>query len=336
MPSIGAPSADGRQVEALAPREDDLDRLAGRDRVLGPLHGADVLVAAEARLDLAQTRSVGGAVVRGGAPERRRHLGLARAGGPLERLEDRPLGDPVPAVEVRRLRVERRDRAQLVAEVIEHDHEVRLDEARQRGVHRVAVGQRHGRLERRDRVVAEGAHGPAGEPRHPVHGHDATLGDERAEGLEGIGRVADRHRQVRGIRLHADRAGGHVGLAVADLQQPPRADAQEAVAAEPLPALDGLEEVGGRHAVVEAEEGADRRLEVRGARRAQQDRVGAAGEALGLGQAQRIGHGSGPQKTKTTLIVLVRDERSKPSAVPPTFGVAAALCDRRIGDRLPG
>ena len=159
---------DGRQVEALAPGEHDLDRLAGRDRVLGPLDRADVLVAAEARLDLAQARSVGGAVVRGGAPERRRHLGLARAGGPLERLEDRPLGDPVAAVEVRRLRVERRDRAQLVAEVVEHDHEVRLDEARQRGAHRVAVGQRHGRLERRDRVVAEGADRAAGEPRHPV------------------------------------------------------------------------------------------------------------------------------------------------------------------------
>ena len=39
----------GRQVERLAPGEDDLDRLAGRDRVLGDLDRVDVLVAAQAR-----------------------------------------------------------------------------------------------------------------------------------------------------------------------------------------------------------------------------------------------------------------------------------------------
>ena len=41
-------------------------------------------------------------------------------------------------------------------------------------------------------------------------------------------------------------------------------------------------------AVVEAEEGADRRLEVGRPRRAQQHRVGVAGEALRLGQAERV------------------------------------------------
>ncbi len=41
----------GRQLERLAPGEDDLDRLAGRDRVLGDLDRVDVLVAPEARLD---------------------------------------------------------------------------------------------------------------------------------------------------------------------------------------------------------------------------------------------------------------------------------------------
>ena len=92
-----------------------------------------------------------------------------------------------------------------------------------------------------------------------------------------------------------------MGAPVTDLQQPPRADAQEAVPAQPLPALDGLEQVRGRHAVVEAEEGADGRLEVRRACGTQQDSVGATGEALGLGQAQRIGHGSGPQKNEIDL-----------------------------------
>ena len=42
-----------RQVERLASGEHDLDRLAGRDRVLGDLDRVDVLVAAEARLDRA-------------------------------------------------------------------------------------------------------------------------------------------------------------------------------------------------------------------------------------------------------------------------------------------
>ena len=45
-----------RQLERLAPGEDDLDRLAGRDRVLGDLHGVDVLVATEAGLDRAAGR----------------------------------------------------------------------------------------------------------------------------------------------------------------------------------------------------------------------------------------------------------------------------------------
>ena len=40
-----------RQIERLAPGEDDLDRLAGGDRVLGDLDRADVLVAPEAGFD---------------------------------------------------------------------------------------------------------------------------------------------------------------------------------------------------------------------------------------------------------------------------------------------
>ena len=75
--------------------------------------------------------------------------------------------------------------------------------------------------------------------------------------------------------------------AVADLEQPARADAEERVATEPLAALDRLEQVR-RSAVIEAEEGADRRLEVGRARRAQEDRVGVGGQALRLRQAERI------------------------------------------------
>ena len=89
----------GRQVERLAPGEDDLDRLAGRDGVLGDLDGVDVLVAAQA----GRGRSAEG--VRDRSRDRRRtirapragarHLGRSRSCAPLERLEDRLLGDPV-------------------------------------------------------------------------------------------------------------------------------------------------------------------------------------------------------------------------------------------------
>ncbi len=79
-----------------------------------------------------------------------------------------------------------------------------------------------------------------------------------------------------------------MGVAVTDLEQPARTDPQEGVAAEALATLDRLEEVGGA-AVIQAQQGPDRRLEVRGAGRAQEDRVGGARQALGLGQAERIG-----------------------------------------------
>ena len=65
---------------------------------------------------------------------------------------------------------------------------------------------------------------------------------------------------------------------------------EEGVPAQALAALDRFEEIG-RAAVVEAEEGSDRRLEVRRAGGAQQDRVGVRGQAPGLRQADRIGCG---------------------------------------------
>ena len=51
IPSIAGTVRPGRQVERLASGEDDLDRLAGGDRVLGGLDGPDVGVPSEARLD---------------------------------------------------------------------------------------------------------------------------------------------------------------------------------------------------------------------------------------------------------------------------------------------
>ena len=78
---------------------------------------------------------------------------------------------------------------------------------------------------------------------------------------------------------------------------------------EPLAALDGLEQVGGRHPSSRRRNAPIGGLEVRRARGSRIG-VGVAGEALGLGQAQRIGRGTWGlrRETKTTLIVLVRDE----------------------------
>ena len=205
-------------------------------------------------------------------------------------------------------------------------------------------GQRDGRLERGDRVVAEGADRAAGEARHPLDGHDAAPRDEGAQRGERVRGLRGDDREVGRVVGDADRAGGRAGDAVRDLEQPPRADAQEAVAAEALAALDGLEQVGGRGPVVEAQERADRRLEVRRARRAQEDRVGGAGEALRLGQAQRVGHGGGPSaarrlgcrrrpRIRNDQVRLFRDERS---LVLPRCHPRSAVCrtrDRRIRPR---
>ena len=124
------------QGDRLAPGEDDLDRLAGRDRVLRAADGGLVGVAPERGLRRRRTprhrprrrrrRPRGGGAGRPG------HLGGARAGRPLEGLEERPLGDPVALLEARRVGVERGDRRQRVGQVVEDEDEVGLDEARQR------------------------------------------------------------------------------------------------------------------------------------------------------------------------------------------------------------
>ncbi len=150
-------------------------------------------------------------------------------------------------------------------------------------------GSGHARLEGVDRVVGQGADGAAGEARHAFGRQDPAARDEPADRVEGIGRLGRVDRQVRavGVDRHRPRLGP--GHAVADLEQPPRPDAEERVAAQPLATLDGFEQVGRRRAVVEPEERPDRRLEVGRAGGAQQQRVRVGGQTLRLGQAERIG-----------------------------------------------
>ena len=181
----------------------------------------------------------------------------------------------------------------------------------------------------RDRVVGERADGAAGEARHALGRLDAAARDEAADGGQRVGAPARLDRQVRGVGRDGHRPGLDPGDAVADLEEPPRADAEERVAAEALAALDRLEEVG-RAAVVEAEEGADRRLEVGRPRRAQEDRVGVGGEALGLRQAERIGRWSSRVASRIKKRPFVPGRKVVPSAVPPSFGVCRTRRDRRV------
>ena len=204
-----------------------------------------------------------------------------------KRLEDRLLGDPVAALEIGRVGVERGDRRQRVGQVVEDQDEVGLDEGGGRDADRVTLGEWHGRLERRDRVVRERTDGAAGEARHPVGRLDAAARDEGADGVERVGRGDGLDRQVGRIGRLGHRPGLDPGEAVADLEEPARPDAEERVATEPLPALDRFEQVG-RTAVIEAEEGPDRRLEVGRAGGAQEDRVGVGGVPLRLRQADRV------------------------------------------------
>ena len=231
------------------------------------------------------------------------------------------LGDPVAPLEVGGLGVERGDRRQRVGQVVEHEDEVGLDEGGRRHADRIAVRQRHPRLEHGDRVVGERTDRATGEPRHPLGRLDPSSWDERADGVERIRSLARLDREVGRRRRHRDGPGLDAGHAVADLEQAARADPEERVSTEALAALDRFEQVGGS-AVIEAQEGTDRRLEVGRAGGAQEDRVGVGGVALGLGQADGVrgGHRRASR---------IKNDRSSPgrkvvpSAVPPSFGVAA-------------
>jgi len=176
-----------------------------------------------------------------------------------------------------------------VGQVVEDEDEVGLDEGRGGSTDRVTIRQWDGRLERGHRVVGERTHGAAREPRHPFGWLDATARDEAPDRIERIGRGAALDREIRGVAFDRHRSSEGSGDPVAKLEQPPRPDAQEGIPTQSLAALDGLEEVGRRGSVVEPEERPDRRLEIGRAGRAQQERVGVAGETLCLGQTERIG-----------------------------------------------
>ena len=181
-------------------------------------------------------------------------------------------------------------------------------------------GQRHARLERRDRVVGQRADGPAGEAGHALDRQDPAARHERADGRErvrGGGRLAG---QARVVGRDGHGPGLDVGLAVADLEEPARTDAQERVPPEALAALHGFEEIG-RAAVVEAEQGADRGLEVGRTGRPQQDRVGGTREALRLRQTERIGCGHPGEPLRIKNGQSSQGRKAEPSAVPPSFGV---------------
>ena len=198
-------------------------------------------------------------------------------------------------------------------------------------------GQRDGRLEDGDRVVGERADGAAGEARHPLGRLDAAARDERADARR-AGRRAVDVSIGRSGRVGRARSTGRVWIratAVADLEEPARADAEERVAAEALAALDRLEQVG-RAAVVEAQEGADRGLEVGRARGAQEDRVGvrrpgacASARLSGSGCGHR---GVGLRRIKNDL--RLRDERSCLPRCHPHSAMPHSR-DRRAGPVSP-
>ena len=209
-----------------------------------------------------------------------------------------------------------------------------------------AAGSRDRRLEARDRVVGEGTDRAAGEPGHPFDGQDPTPRHEPAERGQRVRGRLDDGRQVGGVDGHRDRPRLDRGHPVADLEEATRTHADEAVPAEPLAALDGLQEIR-RAAVVEAQERADRRLEVGVAGRSQEDRVGVADEALGFGQTERIGgaHGFDASGRCTAVSGGIRpDGHEKRPSSPGTKGRAfrgATLIrrvphsrDRRVGRGL--
>ena len=192
----------GWELERLAPPENDLDRLPGCDGVLRHLDRPDVLVPAQRCLDPDDRRRSAGCCATG----RRGQLRRRRAGGPLEGLIDGALGDPVAAFEVGRLGVERGDGAQLVAQVIEHQDEVGLEEGRQWDTDGIALGQRDRRLEGADGVVGEGSDGAAREAGHALDGLDTAARHECPEGCQRVGHIRSDHGQVGFVVLDGDRS----------------------------------------------------------------------------------------------------------------------------------
>ncbi len=232
-----------------------------------------------------------------------------------------------------------------MGQVVEHEHEVGLDEGRRRHAGRIRFGKGYRGLEDRHGVVGQRAHRAAGEARHPVPRRHAPAGHERTQRGQWIGCLRDADRQVRRVLDDPDRSVLDPGMAGPNLQQAAGPHAEEGVAPEALPALDGFEEVGRRGAVVEPQEGADRGLEVGRAGGAQEHGVGGRGVPLRLGQAERVRAAvhrrvrlrfgpdrAGPPENQETTFVP-RDERPCLPRCHPHSAMPHSR-DRRVDGRI--
>ncbi len=159
----------------MALGDDDLERVAGLDVLLGAPHVALVLLGGDLGLGTGRAGEAGHrADAVGQRPHqlRRDRVRVAVAAGLGDHL-DRP------------------------ADVVEDDHDVRDQEARgRRGVAFLALGQLHGRLEAADRVVGDVADSAAGERRQALPVGAGVLGERIAQRREHVAvrRGVERHR----------------------------------------------------------------------------------------------------------------------------------------------
>ena len=236
--AIQADAVDGRavggvgEVERLAPGEDDLDRLAGRDRVLGVLDRADVRVAAEATCRPRGTRSRSPRR-RSGWTARRPPPSRPGSGGPSARGPRRS-----PA---RRSGSGRRGRApRCAARRSPTAVWLRWSNTMTRSVSmKPPAGRRPGPCpgsgtDGSNAPMASYASAPTAPPVNrgmPSVGRTRRFGTKARSAASGSGASVVVTGQVGGVASTPTGAGRRAGDAVADLEQPPRADAQEAVAA---------------------------------------------------------------------------------------------------------
>ena len=219
-----------------------------------------------------------------------------------------------------------------MGQVVEHDHQVRLQEGRQRRTDWVGRRQMDGGLEGRYGVVGQHAHRAADEARHVRQRRDtaAAAGSARRAvsgsaagddlGVK-LGRVFDAHRPAADDRL-----------AVAHLEQPARQHAQERVATEALAAFDRLEQVG--RACRRRGRGR-RRSASRGRRRAWRAAARCRASAASL---RASASESGSSMSVATMASRIRndpssswDERSCLPRCHPGFGCCRTLRYRRDG-----
>ena len=148
-------------------------------------------------------------------------LGRARSRGPFQRLEDRRLGDPIATFEVRRLGVQGGDRRQRVGEMVEHEHQIGLDEGGHGDPDGIALGQRHAWLERRHRVVASAPTAPPVNRGMPSAGRTRRRGTKSGSRRAGPRPAASRPADRR-IGRDRDRPRLDPGQPVAHVEQAPR------------------------------------------------------------------------------------------------------------------